>query len=147
MLPTREEAEALLREAEQCNPGPWGDHSRTAAHCAEAIAAHCPGLDPDKAYILGLLHDIGRRFGVRHLGHCVYCNHCQPCPAGIDIGLVNKYYDLSRSGDRMAHDHYSKLTVRADACLSCGHCDRRCPFKVHQQSKMKEIAAYFGKGE
>ena len=81
------------------------------------------------------------------VGHCVYCNHCQPCPAGIDIGLVNKYYDLSRSGDRMAHDHYSKLTVRADACLSCGHCDRRCPFKVHQQSKMKEIAAYFGKGE
>ena len=26
------------------------------------------------------------------MGHCVYCNHCQPCPAGIDIGLVNKYY-------------------------------------------------------
>lgn len=23
----------------------------------------------DKAYILGLLHDIGRKFGVRHMGH------------------------------------------------------------------------------
>lgn len=68
MLPTREQAEELLREAEVHNPGAWGDHSRTAAHCAEAIAAAC-GLDADKAYILGLLHDIGRRFGVRHLGH------------------------------------------------------------------------------
>lgn len=29
----------------------------------------CNDLDSDKAYILGLLHDIGRKFGVRHLGH------------------------------------------------------------------------------
>ena len=69
MMPTREKAEELLAEAEQCNPGPWGDHSRVAAHCAERIARECSDLDPDKAYILGLLHDIGRKFGARHLGH------------------------------------------------------------------------------
>ena len=68
MLPTRSIAECLLEEAERCNPGPWGNHSRTAAHCAEKIAEGC-GMDPEKAYILGLLHDIGRKFGVRHLGH------------------------------------------------------------------------------
>lgn len=69
MLPTKEQAEALLKEAERCNPGPWGDHSRVAARCAERIAQACGDLDPGKAYILGLLHDIGRKFGVRHLGH------------------------------------------------------------------------------
>ena len=69
MLPTREKAEELLQEAEKCNPGPWGNHSRVAAHCAEKIALECDDLDSDKAYILGLLHDIGRKFGVRHLGH------------------------------------------------------------------------------
>lgn len=69
MFPDRTEAERLLREAEACNPGPWGDHSRTAAHCAQAIARACGDLDPEKAYVLGLLHDIGRKFGVRHLGH------------------------------------------------------------------------------
>jgi hypothetical protein len=69
MLPTRKEAEELLKEAESCNPGPWGNHSRVAAHCAEKIAEECADLDSDKAYILGLLHDIGRKFGVRHLGH------------------------------------------------------------------------------
>lgn len=31
-------------------------------------------------------------------GTCVYCNHCQPCPAGLDVGLINKYYDLARAG-------------------------------------------------
>ncbi len=68
MLPKREEAEKLLEEAEMCNPGPWGNHSRVAAHCAEKIALKC-NLDANKAYILGLLHDIGRKFGIRHLGH------------------------------------------------------------------------------
>lgn len=32
-------------------------------------------------------------------GICVYCNHCQPCPAGLDVGLINKYYDLAQAGD------------------------------------------------
>lgn len=68
-FPTRKEAEHILAEAEPHNPGPWGDHSRTAAQCAERIAARCVGMDPEKAYVLGLLHDIGRRFGVKHLGH------------------------------------------------------------------------------
>lgn len=77
------------------------------------------------------------------VGNCVYCNHCQPCPAGIDIGIVNKYYDLSLAGDKMAANHYDKLVVKADACLKCGHCDKRCPFKVKQQQKMQKINNYF----
>lgn len=68
MYPAREEAERLLIEAEACNSGPWGNHSRVAAMCAEKIAA-AAGMDKEKAYVLGLLHDIGRKFGVKHLGH------------------------------------------------------------------------------
>ena len=78
-------------------------------------------------------------------GRCVYCNHCQPCPAGIDVGLVNKYYDLALAGDTLARSHYDNLQVTAQACTQCGHCDRRCPFHVGQQKRMEEIAAYFGK--
>lgn len=69
MLPTREEALRLVRDGLRSNPGPWGKHCVTAAHCAEKIAAACGDMDPEKAWILGLLHDIGRKFGVRHLGH------------------------------------------------------------------------------
>ena len=76
-------------------------------------------------------------------GTCVYCNHCQPCPADIDIGLVNKYYDLAMAGDDIAANHYTKLTVKADACLHCGHCESRCPFGVKQESRMDAIDAYF----
>lgn len=86
---------------------------------------------------------IGQFTPAAAMGNCVYCNHCLPCPAGIDVGLVNKYYDLALAGDAMAANHYGKLTVNADACVGCGHCDRRCPFHTQQSARIKEIAAYF----
>ena len=54
------------------NPGVWGDHSRTVAFCAERIAEACGNLDPEKAYIVGLLHDIGRRVGIVDLPTHIY---------------------------------------------------------------------------
>ena len=81
---------------------------------------------------------------VESSGTCVYCNHCQPCPAGLDIGLINKYYDLALAGDALAKDHYAHLGAKASDCLDCRHCDSRCPFHVHQSQRMREIAGYFG---
>ncbi len=68
-LPALELAEAMLSEAEKMNPGIWIKHSRFAAQAARNIAQKHPGLEPDNAYILGLLHDIGRRAGVTDLRH------------------------------------------------------------------------------
>lgn len=68
MFPDRTKAEEILKDGEACNPGPWGNHCRVAAHCASKIALAC-GMDVEKAYVIGLLHDIGRKFGGRHLGH------------------------------------------------------------------------------
>ncbi|MDD3416121.1 MAG: aldo/keto reductase [Lachnospiraceae bacterium] len=76
-------------------------------------------------------------------GKCVYCNHCQPCPMGLDVGLINKYYDLSKAGDVLAKSHYENLAVKADACVGCMHCNKRCPFHVDQVARMQEILAYF----
>ncbi len=77
-------------------------------------------------------------------GVCVYCNHCQPCPAGLDVGLINKYYDLSLAGDALAKDHYANLDKKAGDCIGCGHCDSRCPFHVSQVKRMNTIRDYFG---
>jgi len=70
-LPSRVEAEALLDEAGVLNPGPWTTHSRYVAQAAEAIARRCAGLDHQMAYILGCLHDIGRRVGVTGMRHVI----------------------------------------------------------------------------
>ena len=58
LIPSREEAENLLAWADGQNPGPWTGHCRTAGRTAEAIAQKC-GLDADRAYVSGLLHDVG----------------------------------------------------------------------------------------
>ena len=75
---------------------------------------------------------------------CVYCNHCEPCPVGLDIGLINKYYDLAVLGDNLAKDHYMNLEKKTGDCITCGHCNSRCPFKVDQVDRMKIIREYFG---
>ena len=72
-------------------------------------------------------------------GRCVYCNHCKPCPQGLDIGLINKYYDLAKAGDTLAAEHYRTLEKSAADCVHCRHCDRRCPFHVPQSDRMKTI--------
>jgi len=57
-FPTRHEAEKLLIWAIEQNPGPWVEHSRVTGRAAEAIALKCR-LDGERAYVSGLLHDIG----------------------------------------------------------------------------------------
>lgn len=66
----REQALALLEWAHDLNPGPWRKHVLHAARAAEAIAARS-GLDPDRAWISGVIHDIGRFEGVRAMHHII----------------------------------------------------------------------------
>ena len=67
-LPTKEEAENILLWGHEKNPGPWLNHSKVTAITAEKIALSC-GMNENKAYVLGLLHDIGRYEGVTGLRH------------------------------------------------------------------------------
>ncbi len=77
-------------------------------------------------------------------GRCAYCSHCHPCPKGLDIAMINKYYDLAKSGDALAKDHYRKLELHTGDCIRCGHCNNRCQFKVRQMERMEDIKDYFG---
>jgi len=64
MLPTIDEALHELKLAEELNPGPWVGHSMNTGIAARNIAAKISRLNSEKAYIVGLLHDIGRRVGI-----------------------------------------------------------------------------------
>ncbi len=79
-------------------------------------------------------------------GQCTYCGHCAPCPAGIDIAMVNKLYDLASMHDEVpatVKAHYQSLSVTADDCIECGGCEKRCPFGVHVIHRMKLMRALF----
>lgn len=68
-VPTKTQALRLLEDAEQMNAGPWVSHSLYTAKAAEVIAGYHPSLDAEIAFVLGCLHDIGRRFGVSDMRH------------------------------------------------------------------------------
>jgi len=77
-------------------------------------------------------------------GNCVYCNHCQPCPAGIDIAMVNKYLDIARLNmeniSPSIRSHYSSLPHNGSDCIGCGSCENRCPFGVPIIENMAEAS-------
>ena len=81
-------------------------------------------------------------------GECTYCGHCRPCPAQIDIAMVNKYYDLALMQPEVpaaVKEHYFALEHRADACMGCHSCESRCPFGVNIAERMKMTEELFGK--
>ena len=80
-------------------------------------------------------------------GQCTYCGHCKPCPAEIDIAMVNKLLDLAVMQPQTpasVRDHYAALSHTADACLGCGGCETRCPFHVPVVQRMQQARQLFG---
>lgn len=106
----------------------------------KAIIAYCETSPGERDYSF-----IGDLTGKETQGSCIYCNHCQPCPAGIDIGSVNKFLDLARAGDGLARDHYMRLGAHASDCVKCGACEAVCPFQVAIRSRLAEAALFFGR--
>lgn len=79
-------------------------------------------------------------------GQCTYCGHCKPCPAHIDIALVNKYLDLASMQPEVpatVKAHYLSLKHHAGECIQCHGCESRCPFGVKIADRMEQAAALF----
>lgn len=80
------------------------------------------------------------------VGKCMYCNHCLPCPANIDIAAVNKYLDLatlSTSVPPTVREHYLALSHNASDCIGCGSCESNCPFSVPVIARMEKARLVF----
>jgi predicted aldo/keto reductase-like oxidoreductase len=78
-------------------------------------------------------------------GSCVYCNHCLPCPSGINIAEVNKYTDIAVvSLGHSVQSHYKALDKHGSDCVACGSCEERCPFSVPVIKNMEKAKALFG---
>ncbi len=72
-------------------------------------------------------------------GGCVYCNHCLPCPAHLDIGEINRLIDLWQILHTVEIKHkYKNLTNKITECTHCRECETRCPFDVKIMSRFEE---------
>lgn len=76
---------------------------------------------------------------------CMYCNHCQPCPKGIDIAEVTKLADLAETElTEEVKTRYEALSVKASDCIHCGSCTKRCPFGIDASGNMARAEKLFG---
>ncbi|MCL2499569.1 MAG: HD domain-containing protein [Defluviitaleaceae bacterium] len=140
MYPSRSEAEALLAWGGIQNPGPWFDHCKNAARAAQTIAEHC-NLDPERAYVSGLLHDIGYYANADRTGkNChVYFGYALMMDKGYDASariclthsfpiqdlrsytgsdltaLENERSRLATALSQITYDDYDKLLQLCDA--------------------------------
>ena len=81
------------------------------------------------------------------VGHCMYCGHCAPCPVGIDVAGVTKFLNLARAQGELpetVREHYAVLPHHGGECISCGACEKRCPFGVPVMENMRRAAEVFG---
>lgn len=136
-VPSIEEAERLIEEAAILNPGLWIKHNKTAGVCARKIAEKCDGMNPEIAYVMGLLHDIGRREGLMDMRH-IYMGYLFMSSLGYDdsariclthsfpykkVGAYNGQNDCSEEEteyiqnfvDKSVYDDYDKLIQLCDA--------------------------------
>ncbi len=113
----------------------------TPEHVAAAVAYETAS-EEEKDYATVLAHAPRHAYS----GQCTYCGHCAPCPAGIDIAMVNKLYDLAQMQDTVpptVRAHYKDLSAHGDDCVQCSGCEARCPFGVHVIERMAGAAKLF----
>ncbi len=111
----------------------------------DAAVAYETASDSEKDYAGTLVHAPRHSFAGEA---CTYCGHCRPCPAGIDIAMVNKLYDLAVMQEEVPaslKQHYLALEHFAGECVGCGGCESRCPFGVKVAERMKRTAGLFGR--
>lgn len=120
--------------------------SQSGVSCVAAGAADLEQLEMDVRYFSASEAEkdysaalAGSRWN--YMGTCMYCNHCQPCTAGIDISEVNKLLHMANTGHlEAARQAYAGLAVKASQCQECGACMERCPFDVEVIERMKAAA-------
>ena len=70
-IPNKDKVRCMLDEAFRENPGEWIIHSHVIGKTCEKIAKEI-GLDPEIAYAVGCLHDIGKAYGcLLYTSRCV----------------------------------------------------------------------------
>ena len=78
---------------------------------------------------------------------CRRCGYCLPCPQGIDIPsqfLIEGYLTRYNLAD-WAIVRYNSLAVKADACVSCGICETKCPYNLPIRKMLRNVLTQFDK--
>ena len=112
---------------------------------------------------LEFLQGIGEKIMKYPIIECTGCQYCMPCPYGIDIPGIFKFYnnevnagtyvnskeqeDYARARRKYLAAYNKAIpTVRqADHCISCNKCVQRCPQGIYIPRQLQRINDYLEK--
>ncbi|WP_040330490.1 HD domain-containing protein [Clostridium ihumii] len=145
-VPTIREAQKLLEEGYKLFPGQWIRHLTNTGKAAELIAKQCGDLDPEVALVLGMLHDIGYRYGntgIKHsllgynfamdrgytklaqicLTHSFDCKDIKKSFANWEVCSSEEYEFIDNYIKNVEYDDYDRLIQLCDSLsLPIGYC-------------------------
>ncbi len=128
-------------------------------HLEDNLKTYC-NFKPLNESEFALLEEIAEDRTKFPLTGCTGCQYCMPCPYGINIPGVFRFYDNSViegtyvTGPEQKHyararrkylANYDKAVEsirQADHCISCGKCMKSCPQHIRIPSELGRIDKY-----
>ena len=97
-----------------------------------------PLTEEEKEIINREVESLGSEF-------CRRCGYCKPCPEGIDIPNIFTFenYVLRYNMPEYGKLRYDSLPVKADECVRCRKCERKCPYNLPIVNKLKHAVETF----
>jgi predicted aldo/keto reductase-like oxidoreductase len=78
---------------------------------------------------------------------CTACSYCMPCPHGVNIPQVFRFYNVTSLGGKLegARRSYERMLTRqesdASLCVECGECEEACPQELPIIETLKKAHA------
>jgi predicted aldo/keto reductase-like oxidoreductase len=112
--------------------------------------------DEEKKFLL----DMATQMEDYPLVKCTACNYCMPCPYGINIPGIFKFYNdnitagtyvkskeqegyaRARRKYLLAYNEAIPTVRQADHCIACRRCERDCPQNIRIPDELRRIDRY-----
>jgi len=69
--------------------------------------------------------------------YCTGCSYCLPCPQNVNIPEIFKMMNYYGVNEWVPG-------TRADSCIECGKCEKKCPQKIEIMKQLKECHTTLG---
>ena len=100
-------------------------------------------LTEEELNLIGNVREIYRRLAPVP---CTNCKYCMPCPNGVEIADILRYYNdaIIYDNPRAPRFLYHNLPKdkQADNCVECFECEEKCPQGIPISEQLKEAHAW-----
>ncbi|MBN1661379.1 MAG: aldo/keto reductase [Anaerolineae bacterium] len=89
--------------------------------------------------------EIERIRGIVDRRFCRRCQYCEPCPQGVRISVVMTVRSFVERfpPEMVATGFVAQAMASASACIECGECEDKCPYRLPIREMIRENVAYY----